>query len=119
MQRSIIPGQPPTALLPQSEQPAFSQPKCSGHQPLLNEDSNGSGGSTPDSPDKKVYEQKPDLVDTDPYEPKFPITEDSDGESTVIEPSGYNSPKNLEIEIEIEIGPEDYAEGYGPRPAVI
>lgn len=115
MQRSIIPGQTPTALLPQSEQPAFPQLERFGHQPLLNESSHDSCGSTPDSPDEKVCEIITDLVDTDPYEPKFPITEDSDGESTVIEPSGYNSPKNLEI----EIGPEDYAEGYGPRPAVI
>ncbi|XP_048061837.1 interferon gamma receptor 1-like [Megalobrama amblycephala] len=109
--RSIIPGQTTTALLPQSEQPAFPQPQRFGHQPLLNEISHESGGSTPDSPVCEIT----DLDDTDPYEPKLPITEDSDGESTVIEPSGYNSPKNLEI----EIGPEDFAEGYGPRPAVI
>ncbi|XP_067242931.1 interferon gamma receptor 1-like [Chanodichthys erythropterus] len=109
--RSIIPGQTPTALLPQSEPPAFPQLQCSGHQPLLKKISHDSFGSTPDSSDEKGS----DLVDTDPYEPKLPITENSDGESTVIEPSGYNSPKNLEI----EIGPEDFAEGYGPRPAVI
>lgn len=113
--RSIIPGQSPTALLSQSEQPAISQTTSVTHQPLLNEDSYG---STPNSPDEEGCEIiTTDLADTDVYEPKFLAREDSDVESTVIEPSGYNSPKCLEIEI--EIGPEDFAEGYGPRPAVI
>lgn len=112
MQRSIIPGQPSTALLSQTEQPTFSPPQSCGHQPLLNKSSHD---STPESPDEKVITT--DFPDTDGYEPKSPLTEDSDGESTVIEPSGYNSPKCLDIVT--EIGPEDFAEGYGPRPAVI
>lgn len=105
----MIPRQSPSTLLSQSEQPPISSTATNGHKPLLVAVSDGSLSISPDEKDCEIIT---DLGNTE--EPECPEgygSEDSTGCSL---PSDYNRPKFLH-----EIGPEDFAEGYGPRPPVI
>ncbi|XP_067276832.1 interferon gamma receptor 1-like [Pseudorasbora parva] len=111
--RSIIGGHSSSVLLPQNESPIVSPTASDGHKPILNEISYD---FTPVLPDEKDCEITTDLANTEVDESEHPEVDEYNNDSTGFsqQRSEYDSPKFLQ-----EVGPEDFAEGYGPRPPVI
>ncbi|XP_043089295.1 interferon gamma receptor 1-like [Puntigrus tetrazona] len=106
---TIIPDQSPTT---QPEATSISKMTSQGHTPLLTEDT-FNYGSSPTSPTEKD-EANPNLdtvVDLPEASEEDMDFEDSGGFGRS---SDYDSPKFLQ-----EMSPEDFTEGYGPRPPVL
>ncbi|XP_077080215.1 growth/differentiation factor 10b [Siphateles boraxobius] len=105
--RSFISSQTTTVHHSPSNCSTFSP---TGHRPLLTE---ASYGSSPISVEEKKCETTTDLGNTEEDEPEVP--EEDDEEFTDFgQSSDYNSPKCLH-----EMSPEDFAQGYGPRPPIL
>lgn len=108
--RNFMTGQSSSALLSQTESPIVSPTAFDGHKPQLTE---VSYDSSPVPPDEKDCKTTSDLANIDVDESECPEDDVSDYDFGH-QLSDYNSPKFMQ-----ELGPEDFAEGYGPRPPVI